>query len=144
MLLCGAAARADNLDMLMGPGFHAESLGGNHFADRVHGGNIEGELGVHALRHRQALQQRHRGFAPPYNQRYRGAAGQRGRTPWPNADETLRGGPTWEGDKVACHPVLKVDRDDDGRRWLFSGTRCYDGYGQPHVLERSFEAREYR
>jgi len=144
--LGGPAAAADDLGMLLGPRFRAESLGGHHFAQRLHGGNIEGELGVHALRQRQALQERDRGFAPLYNQRYRGEAGRRGRTPWPNAEipSNVRGGMTWEGAKAGCHPVLKTDRDGQGRRWLFAGTRCYDDYGQPHVLERSFQAREYR
>lgn len=143
---CAGPALADDLGMLMGPRFRAESLGGRHFGQLLGGRNIEGELGVHALRQRQALQQRDRGATVPYNQRYRGADGLRGRTPWPNSEvpSHVRGGTTWEGAKAGCHPVTKTDRDDAGRRWLYSGTRCYDDYGQPHVLERSFQAREYR
>lgn len=145
-LLAAAPVCADDLGTLMGPRFRAESLGGHHFGQLLGGRNIEGELGVHALRHRQALQEHDRRFTPLYNQRYRGAAGRRGRTPWPNSEvpDYARGGPTWEGAKAACHPVRETDVDDRGKRWLFSGTRCYDDYGQPHVLERSFEAREYR
>lgn len=145
-LFCIGAAAADDLGMLMGPRFRAESLGGHHFGQLLGGRNIEGELGVHALRQRQALQEHERRFTPLYNQRFRGGAGRRGRTPWPNSEipSHVRGGPTWEGAKAACHPVIKSGRDDKGRRRAFSGTRCYDDYGQPHVLERGFEAREYR
>lgn len=136
-------AGADDLGMLLGPRFSGESLGGHHFGQLPHGRNIEGELGVHALRQRQALQARDRELTQPYSQRYRADTG---RTPWPNSalPDYLRGGPTWEGAKAACHPVSASGLDGQGRTRLFTGTRCYDDYGQPHVLERGREAREYR
>jgi hypothetical protein len=138
-------AGAENLGMLFGPRYSTDNLGGIHFDQRIRGGgSFEAELGVHALRHRQDLQARDRPLAEPYSSRYRAPADRHGRSAWPNGEPTLRGGPTYEGDLSTCHPVDKVDLDSDGNRRIFSGTRCYDGYGEPHVLERSYRQREYR
>jgi len=134
--------RAENLGMLLGPRYGGESYGGIHFEDRIGGGRID--LGVRAMRHRQDLQQRDLEKRKPYSARYRDPADRRGRTAWPNSETTLRGGPTYEGDKSTCHPVDKVDLDADGKRQIFSGTRCYDGYGEPNVLKNSYRQREYR
>lgn len=140
-----APAGAESLGMLFGPRYSTNNLGSIHFDQRIHGGgSFDAELGVHALRHRQDLQERDRPLAEPYSSRYRPPADRHGRTAWPNSEPTLRGGPTYEGDLSTCHPVDKVDLDSDGNLRRFSGTRCYDGYGEPHVLERSFRQREYR
>jgi hypothetical protein len=144
-LAAALPARAENLGALFGPRYGSNNLGGIHFEQPIRGrGTWGAELGVHGLRHRQALRQEHRRLHEPYSARYRSAIGQRGRTAWPNSEPTLRGGPTYEGELSTCHPVDKVDLDEQGRMRRFSGTRCYDGYGEPHVLERSFRQREYR
>jgi len=50
---------------------------------------------------------------------------------------TLRGGPTYQGAKSACHRVDQIARTAEGNRVRVIGTRCYDGYGQPHVIPES-------
>ncbi|MDP6707617.1 MAG: hypothetical protein QF893_14835 [Alphaproteobacteria bacterium] len=128
-------ARSDSLKLIFGPRFTAEHHQGRRFATPLRGGgNSEARLGVHALRRHQELQGRARGTASPYDQRYRLGGLGGGRPLWPNAEVTLRGGPTYQGDKSTCHRVDKITRTAEGRRVRVFGTRCYDGYGQPHVL----------
>jgi hypothetical protein len=131
-------ARSDPLKLIFGPRFTATHHDGRRFATPLRGGgNSEGRLGVHALRRHQELQAGGRSAVEPYDQRYRLGGLGAGRPLWPNAEVTLRGGPTYEGDKSTCHRVDKIARTAEGRRVRVFGTRCYDGYGQPHVLPGS-------
>ena len=130
--------QADSLKSIFGSRFSANSHHGRDFGTRLHGGrNIEARLGVHALRRHQALQEYGRDRVAPYALRYRLRQVGNGRALWPNGEVALRGGPTFQGAKAACHRVGAVKSTATGGRVRIAGTRCYDDYGQPHVIDES-------